>query len=136
MTLQISIRSRLQQLLTRAQQQQQQGASAAGPSPDQLSRLLKEIQNSSLDVSDLYNSYAQPLGMWDMCLQICNFAGSVPSDYVRQLWDLLLKEAWETGGITAPNNAAKQGVDSDTRLERCCDKVQELGVNFYPNEGR
>lgn len=133
MSLQIAITKQLQQLLAGLRRQQQQrGAEATGPagvSKEQLEGLLKEIQNSSMDISELYNAYAQPLEMWDMCLEICNFAGNVPAEYVRQLWDLLLKETWEEG-------VAAGGLDTDSQLERCCDKVQALGVKFYPNESR
>lgn len=134
MTMQIAITKRLQQMSANIRRQQQRGgdtaATPAGTSKEQLEGLLKEIQTTSLDVSDLYNAYAQPLGMWDICLEICNFAGNVPSEYVRQLWDLLLKETWEQEAADAGDP------DADSQLERCCDKVQDLGTKFYPNENR
>lgn len=42
-----------------------------------------------LDVSSLYNDYAQPLGMWAECLRIIHYAGSAAADpaTVRTLWD-------------------------------------------------
>ena len=69
--------------------------------------------------------------MWDLCLEICDFAGNVPPEYVRQLWDLMLKQAWE-----AAVGAAGGEADTDVRLGHCCDKAQELGGKFYPNESR
>lgn len=139
MTLQIAIAKQLLQRLAtmRRQQQQQHGADAAGSaaiSREQLESLMKEIQGSSLDISDLYNAYAQPLELWDVCLEICNFAGNVPAEYVRQLWDLLLKQTWEVDSAAA--SARSHAADSDARLEHCCDQVQALGVKFYPNESR
>jgi hypothetical protein len=122
MSLQLAIASQLKQRMAAA-------AIPAGMTREQLQGQLKELQSSSLDISDLYNTYAQPLELWGVCLDICNFAGNVPAEYVRQLWDLLLKQAWEQLGNEA-------GGEPDARLQGCCDKVQALGVNFYPNESR
>ncbi len=124
------------------------GAGVVVPLKGQLEEVLLECR----DVTDLYNSYAQPnevrrcfplmvnfklwqcmcntcpqeaaccrvlliashillwtptkhhaalpaclSQMWDVCLEICDFAGQVPANYVAQLWDLTLKQAWEEG---------------------------------------
>jgi hypothetical protein len=124
MSLQLAIASQLQQRLAAA-------AIPAGSTREQLHAQLRELQSSSLDISDLYNTYAQPLELWGVCLDICNFAGNVPAEYVRQLWDLLLKQAWEQLGDDSEGSG-----EPDARLQGCCDKVQALGVNFYPNESR
>lgn len=103
-----------------------------GITREQLESQLQELQSSCMDVSDLYNTYGQPYALWDVCLEICNFAGNVPADYVRQLWDLLLKQAWEQ----FEGEGEPPGGEPDARLEHCCNAVEALGVNFYPNEGR
>jgi hypothetical protein len=127
MSLQLAIASQLKQRITA-------GQIPAGTTREQLQAQLRELQSSSLDISDLYNTYAQPHELWGVCLDICNFAGNVPAEYVRQLWDLLLKQAWEQLGDDA--GAGSAGGEVDARLQGCCDKVQALGVNFYPNESR
>jgi nuclear pore complex protein Nup155 len=81
-------------------------------------------------IDTLYNTYAQPYGMWDSCLQLCNAANSVPLEYVRNLWDLLLKHAWEAAV------GADGRTDSDVRLALCCERTQQLGAQFYPNDNR
>ena len=53
--------------------------------------------------------------MWDVCLDICHFAGHVPSEYVRQLWDLLLKAAWDA--VMGP---ADDGAAADDEFEAAC----------------
>lgn len=107
------------------------GAAPPGPGRDALSGQLTELNAAALDISDLYNAYAQPRELWDVCLEICDFAGNVPAEYVAQLWDLLLKQAWEGGG-----GGGGGGLEADVRLERCCEVVEGLGAKFYPNEGR
>lgn len=125
MSLQLSIADQLKQRLAAA-------AIPAGCTREQLQAQLRELQSSSLDISDLYNSYAQPLELWGVCLDICNFAGNVPAEYVRQLWDLLLKQAWEQQ--QQQQQQGDEAGEPDGRLQGCCDKVAALGVNFYPNE--
>ena len=40
------------------------------------------------DVSELYNDFAQPLKMWNVCLRLVDFSGSaVEPSFIRQLWD-------------------------------------------------
>jgi hypothetical protein len=77
--------------------------------------------------------------MWDLCLDICDFAGNVPAEYVRQLWDLLLKATAEAALQEAAAAAAGPGPSAEgtsRALEACCAKVAELGSRFYPNESR
>jgi hypothetical protein len=59
-----------------------------------LDRALAELSGSPVELSILYNGYAQPYGMWDICLQMIHFAGggggggaAEPSAVVRTLWD-------------------------------------------------
>ena len=66
--------------------------------------------------------------MWDLCLEVCDFAGNVPVEYVRQLWDLLLKQVADEAGV--------EGGGSTAVLEACCAEVAELGSKFYPNDAR
>jgi hypothetical protein len=91
---------------------------------------VKAVRGRCMDIDTLYNTYAQPYGMWDSCLRLCNAANTVPSEYVRQLWDLLLKYFWEAAV------GADGHVNSDVRLALCCERTQDLGARFYPNDNR
>lgn len=62
---------------------------------------------------------------------VCLRAGNVPAEYVRQLWDLLLKQTWDGAGTSSAG-----GCDGTSKLEQCCEKIEALGVKFYPNESR
>ena len=90
--------------------------------------------------------------MWDVCLEICHFAGHVPAEYVRQLWDLLLKAAWdcalsgaaEVAGACSAAGCVAAGLDAGSSaaaatpaaaLEAACAQVARLGAAFFPNEG-
>ncbi len=59
----------------------------------ELDRALGELSGAPLELSVLYNSYAQPYGLWDVCLQMIRFAGgggggaADPAAVVRTLWD-------------------------------------------------
>lgn len=151
MHLQLSISNRIAALATTttaAQQQQQPGgrggSSSRAPPPEQQQPQLlpdgitparmagdvRALRSRCMDIDTLYNTYAQPYAQWDMCLCLCNCANTVPGEYVRQLWDLLLKQAWETA------QGADGSSSSDVRLALCCECTQELGVKFYPNENR
>ncbi|KAF8069564.1 NUP155 [Scenedesmus sp. PABB004] len=126
MALQLSIATALEGRLAALRAGGAPGGGSASGGRDGLEAAVRELRSAALDISDLYNSYAQPHELWDACLEICHFAGNVPAEYVRQLWDLLLKATWE---------ASSPGGGADAALERCCDVVEALGVKFYPNEG-
>jgi hypothetical protein len=111
------------------------GGSSSTPVPDGITHArmtsdMRALRSRCMDIDTLYNTYAQPYAQWDSCLRLCNVANTVPGEYVRQLWDLLLKQAWE-GAVGADG-----AVDSDVRLAMCCERTQELGAKFYPNDNR
>jgi hypothetical protein len=101
-----------------------------GNTPARMTSDVRALRSRCMDIDTLYNTYAQPYAQWDSCLCLCNVANTVPGEYVRQLWDLLLKQAWE-GAVGADG-----AVDSDVRLTLCCERTQELGAKFYPNDNR
>lgn len=145
MQLQLNISNRIAEL---AAATQHAAAAAAGPSsrapppaaqhpalpdgitPARMAGDVRALRSRCMDIDTLYNTYAQPYAQWDMCLCLCNCANTVPGEYVRQLWDLLLKQAWEDAV------GADGGVGSDVRLALCCERTQELGAKFYPNDNR
>ncbi|GIL76872.1 hypothetical protein Vretifemale_6406 [Volvox reticuliferus] len=67
------------------------GPAATGGTALELERALAELSGAPLDLSELYNAYAQPFGLWDICLQMIRFAGGCgngdPPAVVRTLWD-------------------------------------------------
>ena len=78
---------------------------------------------------------------WALCLEMVHIAHFSDRDYVCQLWDLALKEAWQRqwgGGDAAA--ASSSSSDEDQRaaaaLDECCRCVETLGEQFYPNENR
>ncbi|KAI8471772.1 MAG: nucleoporin-domain-containing protein [Monoraphidium minutum] len=147
MEIQITTHARAAALLAAAGREAA-AAGGDGEAREQAVRLkagLSELEGSCLDISDLYNGHAQPHGMWDVCLEICHFAGHVPPEYVTQLWDLLLKAAWDVilGGPDATEAAAVavglepcggRGGSTAAALEVACDQATRLGSRFYPNE--
>jgi hypothetical protein len=77
---------------------QQPAAAAAsitipeGITPARMAADVRALRSRCMDLDTLYNTYAQPYAQWDMCLSMCNVASTVPGEYVRNLWDLLLKQ--------------------------------------------
>jgi len=59
------------------------------------------LDSQLLDLSQLYNDYAQPLGMWDACLRVLDLSDSAEShvDYALSLWGNLLEGCAEQGGL-------------------------------------
>ncbi|GLC36182.1 hypothetical protein PLESTB_001371300 [Pleodorina starrii] len=96
-----------------------------------LDRGLGELSGAPLELSVLYNTYAQPYGMWDICLQMIRFAGggggggaAEPSAVVRTLWDHELLRAYDQRRDAGPA----------ARLADACDAVSALGPSLYPDE--
>ena len=64
--------------------------------------------------------------MWEVCLELVDFAGQVDQPVVTQLWDLCLQKTVQTFSQSDNNKA----------LEAAAKKVEELGGAFYPSSGR
>ncbi|GAX83884.1 hypothetical protein CEUSTIGMA_g11309.t1, partial [Chlamydomonas eustigma] len=93
---------------------------------EEMERLLNNLEVGLKDVSELYNDYAQPLKMWDVCLRLVDFTGSnVEPSLVRQLWDHLLIQTWSQSGVEGA---------VILRLQKLVECVVVLGSSFYPNE--
>ncbi|GLI65285.1 hypothetical protein VaNZ11_008776 [Volvox africanus] len=108
------------------------GSQAAGPGAAagtalEPERALAELSGAPLDLSELYNAYAQPFGLWDICLQMIRFAGGCgngdPPAVVRTLWDHELLRAHGSCRSDSPVG----------RLERACDAASNLGSSLYPD---
>jgi len=104
---------------------ERKAAGGAGVDAAELDRRASELQYGLRDISELYNDYAQPLKMWDVCLQLVDFAGSsVDPALIRQLWDHFLIQTWEASSAAAPAS----------RVASVAEAVERLGAPFYPNE--
>lgn len=77
-------------------------AAAASALPD-VDRALAELSSAPLELSTLYNAFAQPYGIWDICLQMIRFAGggggdaaAEPKAIARTLWDNEILRVWRS----------------------------------------
>jgi hypothetical protein len=100
-----------------------------------LRHLESQLSGRPLDASQLYNDVAQPLGAWDVCLQLVHHAGGgVDTGVVRQLWDHALLATWQAApGMGSP---AGTTASSPATLEAVCVLVEKLGSEFYPSQSR
>lgn len=94
---------------------------------------VAEMKRSLLSLEDLYNDVARPSHRWAQCLELLNISSVSDPPYLRQLWDLLLKEEWQKGW-----NETTRGSDEEQRalagLRAAAEAVSNLGEKFYPNE--
>ncbi|MEW5305512.1 MAG: hypothetical protein WDW36_008046 [Sanguina aurantia] len=97
--------------------------------PQASAQQLSELNSSLLDVSSLYNDFAQPLALWGLCLRLVHFAGGpVEEVVVRTLWDNTLLQAWN--GPAAAGRSDRAAL----QMESVCSLVAALGGDLYPNE--
>lgn len=110
-------------------------AAPAGPEREAAAAAADAAGEELLEVSELYNAYAHPRRMWDVCLRAVHLAGGAPGPTVRGLWDNLLKDAWEAAAHGAA--AAASGDDAaaaQAPLDAACAAAAALAEGFYPDE--
>ena len=56
--------------------------------------------------------------------------------YVRQLWDVHLKDVWESAAAGAAGQGATEVSAAAAALEAACSEAQQLGEMFSPDEIR
>ncbi|XP_072972220.1 nuclear pore complex protein NUP155 [Typha angustifolia] len=81
----------------------------------------KELSVDLKSITQLYNDYAVPFQLWEMCLEILNFAnysGEADSKIVRETWARLLDQALSRGGVA-----------------EACSMLKRVGSNLYPGDG-
>ncbi|XP_066397154.1 nuclear pore complex protein NUP155-like isoform X2 [Miscanthus floridulus] len=89
-------------------------AKAAKDKANELSLNLKSI-------TQLYNDYAVPFGLWEVCLEMLSFAnysGDADSKIVREIWARLLDQALTKGGVA-----------------EACSVVKRVGSKLDPADG-
>lgn len=81
----------------------------------------KELALDLKSITQLYNDYAVPFKLWEICLEMLNFA-KYPSDgdtkIVRETWARLLDQAVSRGGVA-----------------EACSVLKRVGSNLYPGDG-
>jgi len=114
----------------------------------ELGRQASDLATGLRDVSELYNDYAQPHKMWDVCLQLIDFAGSaVDAALVRQLWDHALLAAADHPESAIMGDSTSQlpsalspplgrgaGAGLTVRMSAVAALVERLGSQFFPSE--
>ncbi|KAL5218790.1 hypothetical protein ABZP36_019474 [Zizania latifolia] len=81
----------------------------------------KEISLNLKSITQLYNDYAVPFNLWEVCLEILNFAnysGDADSKIVREIWARLLDQALTRGGVA-----------------EACSVVKRVGSKLDPADG-
>ncbi|XP_039127898.1 LOW QUALITY PROTEIN: nuclear pore complex protein NUP155 [Dioscorea cayenensis subsp. rotundata] len=81
----------------------------------------KELSLELKSITQLYNEYAVPFRLWEICLEMLNFAnysGDADSKIVRETWARLLDQALSKGGVA-----------------EACSVLKRVGSNLYPGDG-
>ncbi|XP_038977739.1 nuclear pore complex protein NUP155-like isoform X1 [Phoenix dactylifera] len=81
----------------------------------------KELTLELKSITQLYNNYAVPFNLWEICLEMLNFAnysGDADSKIVRDIWARLLDQALLRGGVA-----------------EACSVLKRVGSNLYPGNG-
>ncbi|KAF9613728.1 hypothetical protein IFM89_010170 [Coptis chinensis] len=81
----------------------------------------KELSLDLKSLTILYNDYALPFELWEVCLEILYFAsysGDADSSIVRETWARLIDQALSSGGIA-----------------EACTVLKRVGSHVYPGDG-
>ncbi|KAK6921602.1 Nucleoporin, Nup133/Nup155-like, C-terminal [Dillenia turbinata] len=82
---------------------------------------VKELSLELKSITQLYNEYAVPFELWEICLEMLYFAsysGDADSSIVRETWARLIDQALSRGGIA-----------------EACSVLQRVGSHVYPGDG-
>ncbi|KAM3705465.1 hypothetical protein ACB098_03G081800 [Castanea mollissima] len=81
----------------------------------------KELSLELKSITQLYNEYAVPFELWEICLEMlyfANYSGDADSSIVRETWARLIDQALSTGGIS-----------------EACSVLKRVGSHIYPGDG-
>uniref|UniRef100_A0A2P2K7E5 Uncharacterized protein MANES_17G083900 n=1 Tax=Rhizophora mucronata TaxID=61149 RepID=A0A2P2K7E5_RHIMU len=81
----------------------------------------KELSLDLKSITQLYNEYAVPFELWEICLEMlyfANYSGDADSSIVRETWARLIDQALSRGGIA-----------------EACSILKRVGSNIYPGDG-
>lgn len=63
------------------------------PNDERLKDAVAELKEGPRELVDLYNEYACPWQQWGLALEMVEIANYSDAAYVRQLWDIYLRQA-------------------------------------------
>ncbi|KAL2558917.1 Nuclear pore complex protein [Forsythia ovata] len=81
----------------------------------------KELSLDLKSITQLYNEYAVPYELWEICLEMLYFAsysGDADSSIVRETWARLTDQALSRGGVA-----------------EACSVLKRVGSNIFPGDG-
>ncbi|XP_050373676.1 nuclear pore complex protein NUP155 [Argentina anserina] len=81
----------------------------------------KELSLDLKSITQLYNEYAVPFELWEICLEMLYFAsysGDPDSSMVRETWARLIDQSLSRGGIA-----------------EACSVLKRFGADIYPGDG-
>lgn len=73
------------------------------------------------NITQLYNDYAVPFELWEICLEMlyfANYSGETDSSIVREIWARLIDQSLSRGGIG-----------------EACSVLKRVGSHLYPGDG-
>ncbi|KAK9740638.1 hypothetical protein RND81_03G050200 [Saponaria officinalis] len=81
----------------------------------------KELSMELKSITQLYNDYAVPFELWEVCLEMLYFAnhsGDADSNIVKEIWARLIDQSLSRGGIA-----------------EACSVLKRVGAVLYPGDG-
>lgn len=81
----------------------------------------KELSLDLKSITQLYNEYAVPFELWEICLEMlyfANYSGDADSSIARETWARLIDQALSRGGIA-----------------EACSVLKRVGSHIYPGDG-
>ncbi|WZZ18938.1 hypothetical protein YC2023_112027 [Brassica napus] len=92
-------------------------SSLANAANEKAMELSLELKN----ITQLYNEYAVPFELWEICLEMlyfANYSGDADSSIIRETWARLMDQALSQGGIA-----------------EACSVLKRVGSHIYPGDG-
>jgi len=92
-----------------------------------------DLERELRPLSDMFNDFARPAEMWDLCLEMLHFAGyrdqgDDQTAAARELWDAALGEA------AAEACAGEKENDADAAARAACAAAAALGPKLFPSD--
>lgn len=87
----------------------------------------EELQDEFKNISDLYNDFAMPFQLWEMCLEILNFSSfdsQMDNDVALSIWQALIDQGIQEGGVE----------EACLRVSRVGQKMEPVGSANLPLE--
>lgn len=112
---------------------------AGGGGPEAASRedieaAVSDLRREPKELAELYNDYAVPAQAWGLCLEMVDLSGYGDAAYLRQLWDLHLKQTWQQRWEAGEAGGDPAGARAAAALDAACLVAESLGERFFPNE--